>query len=87
VRMLEEKGVLDPRPSRTAGELVAEMAAISPTGLDELRVAVTVFSDVWYGGRPADATGYQAVVRADDGLAAVRRGADRPAGPTHAVPV
>jgi len=87
VRMLEEKGVLDPRPSRTAGELVAEMAAISPTGLDELRVAVTVFSDAWYGGRPADATGYQAVVRADDALAAVRRGADRPAGPTHAVPV
>ncbi|MCM3926279.1 DUF4129 domain-containing protein, partial [Frankia sp. AiPs1] len=30
VRMLEEKGVLDPRPGRTAGELVAEVARFAP---------------------------------------------------------
>jgi|GEM_PF-408276 len=88
VRMLEEKGVLDPRPSRTAGELVMEMAAVTTSGADELRLAVAVFSDVWYGGRPASLDGYQAVVRADDALADVRRRAhdDHPSDPTHAVP-
>jgi hypothetical protein len=87
-RMLEEKGVLDPRASRTAGELVDETAAVAPSGIDELRLAVAVFSDVWYGGRPATAEGYQAVARADDALADVRRprGADQPPEPTHAVP-
>jgi hypothetical protein len=85
VRMLEEKGVLDPRPSRTAGELVTEMGTISATGLDELRQAVAVFNDVWYGGRPADAAGYQAVVRADEALASVR-GGDHRSDPTQAVP-
>jgi hypothetical protein len=86
VRMLEEKGVLDPRASRTAGELVTEMELITTTGRDELRLAVGIFSDVWYGGRPAHAGGYEAVVRADDALASVRRGAGRPAEPIHAVP-
>ncbi|OHV37756.1 MULTISPECIES: DUF4129 domain-containing protein [Pseudofrankia] len=88
VRMLEEKGVLDPRASRTAGELVMEMTAVTTTGIDELRVAVAVFSDVWYGGGPAGPESYQAVVRADDALANVRRPAhdDHPSGPTHAVP-
>jgi hypothetical protein len=85
VRMLEEKGVLDPRPSRTAGELVSEVAAVGVTGQDELRLAVTVFNDVWYGGRPADATGYQAVVRADEALTSLR-GGDRQPDPTQAVP-
>lgn len=85
VRMLEEKGVLDPRPSRTAGELVTEMGAVSATGLDELRQAVAVFNDVWYGGRPADAAGYQAVVHADDVLASVR-GGDHRTDPSQAVP-
>ncbi|MDT3439003.1 DUF4129 domain-containing protein [Pseudofrankia sp. BMG5.37] len=88
VRMLEEKGVLDPRASRTAGELVMEMTAVTTTGIGELRVAVAVFSDIWYGGRPAGPESYQAVVRADDALADVRRPAheDRPSGPSHAVP-
>ncbi|WP_045879807.1 DUF4129 domain-containing protein [Pseudofrankia sp. DC12] len=85
VRMLEERGVLDPRPSRTAGELHMEVAAVGASGQDELRVAVTVFNDVWYGGRPADATGYQAVVRADEALASMR-GGDRRPDPTQAVP-
>ncbi|ONH32233.1 DUF4129 domain-containing protein [Pseudofrankia asymbiotica] len=88
VRMLEEKGVLDPRASRTAGELVMEMTAVTTTGIDELRVAVAEFSDIWYGGRPASPESYQAVARADDALADVRRPAhdNRPSGPTHAVP-
>ncbi|MBL7496869.1 DUF4129 domain-containing protein [Frankia sp. CNm7] len=88
VRMLEEKGVLDPRASRTAGELVEEMTAVTATGQAELRLAVAVFSDVWYGGRPAGTREYETVVRADEALANVRRRKDddAPAEPTHAVP-
>jgi hypothetical protein len=86
VRMVEEKGVLVPRPSRTAGELVAELAATSATDMAELRLAVTVFSDIWYGGRPAGLDDYQAVVRADEALTDVRRGSGPPSQPTHVVP-
>lgn len=86
VRMAEEKGALDPRPSRTAGELVIDLAAVTTTGLTELRLAVTVFSDVWYGGRPAGGEDYQVVVRADEALADLRGVAGPPPRPTHAVP-
>jgi hypothetical protein len=87
VRMLEEKGVLEPRASRTAGELVDEMSGIAPDTLPELRLAVAVFSEVWYGGRPAGAESYQVVVRADEALRPVRRGGSgRPTGPVPAVP-
>ncbi|CAJ59961.1 MULTISPECIES: DUF4129 domain-containing protein [Frankia] len=105
VRMLEEKGVLDPRPGRTAGELVAEVARITPAadrgpagpaatvpgmpatdhdlagaspagdGRAALAAAVEVFSEIWYGGRPATAAGYQVLVDADSALSRLRRGA------------
>lgn len=85
VRMLEERGVLDPRPSRTAGELVdAVTAAVAEDprgGIDALRRAVTVFNEVWYGGAEATAEMYRVVVQADDALAKVRRagaGRDEP---------
>ncbi|EIV93935.1 DUF4129 domain-containing protein [Frankia sp. QA3] len=76
VRMLEEKGVLDPRPGRTAGELVAEVARIAPAGDGQtaLAAAVEVFSEIWYGGRPATAAGYQVLVDADTALSHLRRG-------------
>jgi hypothetical protein len=37
-----------------------------------LAEAVTVFSEIWYGGRAATAGSYQAVVRADETLAELR---------------
>ncbi|THJ74899.1 DUF4129 domain-containing protein [Candidatus Frankia alpina] len=94
VRMLEEKGVLDPRPGRTAGELVAEVARIAQAadrvpggpggpggsghapggGQAALAAAVEVFSEIWYGGRPATAAGYQVLVDADTALSHLRRG-------------
>jgi hypothetical protein len=82
-RMLEEKGVLDPRPSRTAGELVTDLATVTPTGAAELDAAVAAFSDVWYGGLSAGADDYAVIVRADEALSAVRRpvAGDRPAEP------
>jgi hypothetical protein len=88
VRMLEDKGVLEPRPGRTAGELVADVAAtLTPAGhlappagdaapadgpLAALAAAVEVFSETWYGGRPAAQSGYQVVVDADAALSRLR---------------
>ncbi len=91
VRMLEEKGVLDPRPGRTVGELVAEVARIAQAadrvpggpggsghapggGQAALAAAVEVFSEIWYGGRPATAAGYQVLVDADTALSHLQRG-------------
>jgi hypothetical protein len=86
VRMLEETGVLEPRPGRTAGELVTEVARIDSGKTPVLEAAVTVFSEIWYGGIDASAGAYQLVVRADEALTGMR---PRPAGgpaPTFAVP-
>jgi hypothetical protein len=65
VRELEQRGLLDPRPGRTADEAAAEAAGVVPDAAALLREAVRVFDDVWYGGR--DATAEQdAMVRAAD---------------------
>jgi hypothetical protein len=73
VRMLEEKGVLDPRPGRTAGEIVTEVARTAPQAAEPLREAVTVFSEIWYGERPATQASYAALARADEVLATLHR--------------
>jgi hypothetical protein len=66
VRELESRGVLDPRPGRTADE-VAREAAVS---LPELRAALTrgadLFDEVRYGGRPAGSPSYAVVVDLDE---------------------
>ncbi|ABW15190.1 putative integral membrane protein [Parafrankia sp. EAN1pec] len=75
VRMLEERGVLDPRPGRTAGELVdAVRAAIDrdSDAIGALVAAVEVFSEIWYGGGPATEQAYEVLVRADEQLTGVR---------------
>ncbi|WP_322762082.1 DUF4129 domain-containing protein [Frankia sp. Cr2] len=77
VRMLEETGVLEPRPGRTAGELVAEIARIDAEKSPALDAAVTVFSEIWYGGTEASAASYRLVVHADEVLMGMR---PRPVG-------
>jgi hypothetical protein len=67
-RELEARGVLDPRPGRTADELSVEAGAVIPALADDLRAASRVFDDVWYGARPATAQGYAVVQRADDAV-------------------
>jgi Domain of unknown function (DUF4129) len=52
-RDLEERGVLDPRPGRTADEVAAEAAAQVPEVADALGTAARIFDEVWYGGRTA----------------------------------
>jgi Domain of unknown function (DUF4129) len=55
-RELEQRGVLDPRPGRTAGELARDAGVQLPALADDLRAAAAVFDAVWYGGRTATAT-------------------------------
>lgn len=88
-RMLEERALLDPKPGRTARELISDLRGVAPRtgglvsdgGSDDpiaaLTAAVDVFSEIWYGGRPATAQAYEIVVRADDVLGALRRRAGR----------
>ncbi len=52
-RELEERGVLDPKPGRTADELCAEAGSHLPAIAPDLRRATGVFDAIWYGGRPA----------------------------------
>lgn len=53
VRELETRGVLVPRPGRTADEVAREAGALVPAVAADLRAAAGVFDEVWYGGRPA----------------------------------
>ena len=66
VRDLEARGVLDPRPGRTAGEVARDAGAAVPVVADDLRRAAFTFDEVWYGGRTADASSYAVLVEVDD---------------------
>ncbi len=66
VRTLEERGVLDPRPGRTADEVARDASAAVPSLSAALRAGTQVFDEVWYGGRQADAASYAVVVSLDD---------------------
>ncbi|MCU1594354.1 MAG: putative integral rane protein [Frankiales bacterium] len=65
VRELESRGVLDPRPGRTADEVAREAGRAVPAVAEPLLRAATVFDEVWYGGRTADAAAYQLLVEVD----------------------
>jgi len=53
LRELEERAVLDPRPSRTADEAAREAGALLPELLGALLTAARTFDDVRYGDQPA----------------------------------
>jgi hypothetical protein len=74
-RDLEERGLLDERPGRTADELGREVAGVLPDAAAAVRAAARTFDEVVYGDRPATEQSYATVADADD---AVRRG--RPVG-------
>ena len=65
VRELEQRGLLDERPGRTADEAAAEGAEQLPGCAAELGMAARIFDDVWYGGRPATREAYDEVAAAD----------------------
>jgi hypothetical protein len=55
VRHLVERGVIEDRPGWTVTELAAAAGAALPAVAPPLTEATTVFSDIWYAGRPAHA--------------------------------
>jgi hypothetical protein len=65
VRELEDRGVLEPRPGRTADEVARDAATAVPGVAGDLRGAARLFDEIWYGGRPATA-GSDAAMRAAD---------------------
>jgi hypothetical protein len=65
-RSLEEIGVLDPAPGRTANELAADAGARLPALAGELSRSATAFNDVTYGEQPGTPTGYRLIVALDD---------------------
>ena len=55
VRELIERGVLEHRPGWTVTELAAVAAGRRPAVAGPLNAAGALFSEIWYGGRPAHA--------------------------------
>lgn len=66
VRELEVRGVLDPRPGRTAGEVARDAGGAVPLLAPDLARAARTFDEVWYGGRPGTPEAYVALVQVDD---------------------
>jgi hypothetical protein len=80
-RGLEEAGILDPAPGRTANELARDAGERIPHLADELSGAAGAFNDVTYGERPGTPAAYQLIVDLDDHLRF--RSAVYPPGPHH----
>ena len=55
VAELEERGVIDPRPGRTADEAAADAGAVLPAVAADLGAGARLFDAVHYGNRPASA--------------------------------
>jgi hypothetical protein len=72
IRDLEERGLLDPRPGRTADEAARDAGAALPSYAADLRAAAVAFDDVWYGGRPATRAAYHQVTVLDEALRRTR---------------
>lgn len=72
VRELEARGVLEPRPGRTADEIASEAGSVVPELAGQLAAAARLFDEVWYGGRAADDGTYAVLVDLDRRVTAVR---------------
>ena len=67
-RQLEEDGVLNPVPGRTATELAKDAGATVPDLAGELLQAANAFNDVTYGERPGTEPAYRMIADLDDHL-------------------
>jgi hypothetical protein len=72
VRELEARGVIEPRPGRTAGEVARDGSAAVPLIAGALQRATTTFDEIWYGGRGADASSYSVLVECDRTVSSAR---------------
>jgi hypothetical protein len=79
VRELIEKGVLEHRPGWTVTELAAVAASRRPAVAGPLTAAGALFSDIWYGARPAHAA-HDARMRQLAGEMSAALTAPRPVG-------
>ncbi|HET7310797.1 MAG TPA: DUF4129 domain-containing protein [Mycobacteriales bacterium] len=70
----EERGIVDPRPGRTADELAAEIALALPAATNASRSAATTFDAVRYGKRDATRESYDVIVTAADLIDREHRG-------------
>lgn len=77
-RQLEEDGVLNPVPGRTATELANDAGAAVPDLAGELLQAATAFNDVTYGERPGTEPAYRLIAGLDGHL----RSRSAPSGST-----
>jgi hypothetical protein len=69
-RELEQRGVLDLRPGRTASELAAEAAVALPPAGSVLSAAARTFNEVAYGGAAAGPADLATITAADDAVTA-----------------
>jgi Domain of unknown function (DUF4129) len=67
-RQLEESGVLDPVPGRTATELARDAGRAISHLAAELTRAAEAFNDVTYGERPGTESAYRMIADLDDHL-------------------
>ena len=67
-RALEESGIVDPAPGRTANELARDAAGQLPRLGSELSRAANAFNDVTYGETPGTPAAYQMIAELDDHL-------------------
>jgi len=75
---LDERGVLPPRPGRTADELAVEAGRELPGLAEGLRTAAGLFDEIRYGDKDGSLAGYQLVSRVAEDV--------RTARPTAAAP-
>ncbi|MCT7661720.1 DUF4129 domain-containing protein [Mycobacterium deserti] len=67
-RQLEETGVVDPVPGRTASELARDAGRALPALSSELAGAAIAFNDVTYGERPGTELAYRTIADLDGHL-------------------
>ena len=84
VRELETRGVLEPRPGRTADEVADDAGALVPAVAGDLRTAASVFDEIWFGGRQANARADAIVRQADENVRRAQLAVDAAAGPVGA---
>lgn len=80
-RQLEETGVLESAPGRTANELARDAGTVLPHLSGELSKAAMAFNDVTYGERPGTPDAYRMIADLDDHLRFPSPPATSAAGP------
>jgi hypothetical protein len=76
-RQLEESGVLNAVPGRTASELARDAAKFLPELTSELAAAAASFNDVTYGERPGTESAYRHIAELDERIRSRRFAASR----------